>query len=238
MAKKKFFLTIDTETTQTGMVADFGAVVSDKAGNIHHEIGVLTGDFFSDRENHPLFHLYGDAKDIFSKANLPKRYAAYEQMVQDGRRMLASVAAINRWLYKVRLKYNPTLTAYNLAFDLDKCNNSGIDLSSFEQRFCLWHASVEKWGKSRAYLQWALENHYFGARTLNGHMGVQTKADRIAKFLFPHLPDEPHTALEDARDYEVPILTSLVKSTSPKVYMNPGSYNWREFAVRDLYRVK
>jgi hypothetical protein len=238
MAKKKFFLTIDTETTQTNMVADFGAVISDKAGNIHQEIGILTGDFFSNKEKHPLFHVYGDANDVFSKASLPSRYARYEAMLQDGRRMLASVNAINRWLYKARLKYNPVLTAYNLAFDLDKCSNSGIDLSIFDSKFCLWYAAAEKWGLSKAYLQFALENHYFGARTKTGHMGVQTKADRIAKFLFPHLPDEPHTALEDARDYEVPILTKLVANTSPQVYMNSKPYNYRQFALRDLYSPK
>ena len=236
MAKKKFFLIVDTETTQTNRVADFGAVVCDKQGNIHHEIGVLTGDFFSDRENHPLFHIYGDANDVFSKASLPARYARYEEMLQSGQRMLASVQAINRWLAKVQAKYNPELTAYNLAFDLDKCEKSGIVLDGFSTRWCLWHASAAKWGNSKAYLQFALDNHYFGNRTKGGHMGVQTKADRMAKFLHPHLPDEPHTALEDARDYERLILAALVKNTPPSVYRNPPPYVWRDYAVRDLFK--
>lgn len=235
MGRKKYFLTIDTETTQTGHVADFGAVISDKAGSVYQEIGVLTGDFFSDRENHPLFHVFGDKNDVFSKASLPMRYANYENMLQNGQRMLASVAAINRWLMKARLKYNPTLTAYNLAFDKDKCANSGIDLTIFESQFCLWHAAVAKWGNTREYRAFCLQNHYFGNRTRTGHMGMQTKADRIAKFLYPHLPDEPHTALEDARDYEVPILTRLVKNTSPSVYMYPPAYNYRDWALRELY---
>ncbi len=67
-------------------------------------------------------------------------------------------------------------------------------------------------------------------------MGVQTKADRMAKFLQPGLPDEPHTAIEDARDYERIILRELVKNTSLQVYMNPPSYNYREFALRDLFQ--
>lgn len=238
MTRKKFFLTIDTETTQTGKVADFGAVISDKAGTVYQEIGVLTGNFFSDKENHPLFHIYGDANDVFSKASLPARYANYETMLQDGRRMLASIAAINRWLIKARLKYNPVMTAYNIAFDKDKCDNSGIDLTIFDKSFCLWYASVAKWGQTKAYKQFCLDNHFFGNRTKTGHMGMQTKADRVAKFLFPHLPDEPHTALEDARDYEVPILTALVKNTSPAEYMNPPSYNYRDFALRDIFTVK
>lgn len=241
MAAKKFFVTIDTETTQDGKVADIGIVVSDRKGNIHHETGILIGDFFSNREAHPLFHIYGDKNDVFSKESLPKRYAAYEQMLQDGRRVLASVGAVNRFLSKIAAKYRPVMTAYNLAFDRDKMNNSGIIASElFPESFCLWHAAANKWGHTKAFRQFVLDNHYFGNRTLKtGHMGIQTNADVMAKFLLGvGLEDEPHTALEDAKYYEVPILTALVKNTSPKEYMNPKPYNYREFAVRDHFRVK
>lgn len=232
MAKRKFFLIVDTETTQDGKVADFGAVVVDRQGNIHHEAGVLVKEFYYDRVNHPLF-FQGDF--LGGAANLPRRYAGYDAMLDAGSRVAASVAGVNKWLAKVSAKYSPVLTAYNLAFDLDKCNNSGIILDGFDQRFCLWHAAASKWGQSRDYLRFALDNHYFGNRTSSGHMGVQTKADRMAKFLHPGLPDEPHTALEDARDYERLILAALVKNTPPAVYMNPPAYNWRDFALRDLY---
>ena len=241
MAKKKFFVTIDTETTQSNMVADIGIVVSDMQGNIHHETGILIGDFFSDAENHPLFHVFGDKNDVFSKASLPARYAAYEQMLQDGRRVLASVGAVNRFLSKVKAKYNPVMTAYNIAFDLDKMNKSGIIADDlFPNRFCLWHAATAKWGNTKAYKNFVLENHFFGNRTSKtGHMGIKTNADVMAKFLLgAGLPDEPHTALEDAKYYELPILTALVKNTSPKEYMTPPPYNYRDFAVKNHYRVK
>lgn len=241
MGKKKFFLTIDTETTQTNMVADMGIVVSDKQGNIHYEMGILIGDFFSDKESHPLFHVFGDKGDVFSKESLPTRYAAYEQMLQDGRRVLASVGAVNRVLSKIAAKYSPVMTAYNLAFDRDKMNKSGIIANDlFPNQFCLWHAAAAKWGNTRAFLNFALQNHYFGNRTSKtGHMGIQTNADVMAKFLLgAGLADEPHTALEDAKYYEVPILTALVKNTSPADYMNPPPYNYRDFAVRDHFTVK
>jgi hypothetical protein len=237
VGKKKFFVTIDTETTQSGMVADLGVVVSDKQGNIHYEQGLLIGDFFSDREAHPLFHVYGDANDVFSKASLPKRYERYEAMLQDGKRMLCSVAAVNRLFAKIANRYNPVATAYNKAFDWDKLDNSGVPVADFfPKSFCLWHAAVAKWGNTREFKAFALQQHRFGNRTKTGHMGIQTKADVMAKFLLGEsLPDEPHTALEDARDYEVPILTALVKNTSPAVYMYPPSYNYRDWAVRDHY---
>lgn len=241
MGKKKFFLTIDTETTQTNMVADMGIVVSDKQGKIHYEMGILIGDFFSDKEAHPLFHVYGDKNDVFSKESLPKRYEAYEQMLQSGTRVLASVAAVNRVLSKIAARYSPVMTAYNLAFDRDKMNKSGIIANElFPNQFCLWHAAANKWGNTRAFKSFVLQNHFFGNRTSKtGHMGIQTNADVMAKFLLgAGLPNEPHTALEDAKYYEVPILTALVKNTSPADYMNPPPYNYRDFAVRDHFTVK
>lgn len=238
MARKKYFLIVDTETTQTNKVADFGAVVVDKQGNIHQEAAVLIGDFFSDRDLHPLFHIYGDANDVFSKASLPKRYANYEQMLQDGRRVLASKAAVNRWLVKARLKYNPVVTAYNWAFDREKLANSGIDMTIFDDSFCLWHAAVAKWGHTRAFRDFVLSNHHFGARTKKGNMTMRTNAEAMAAFITGNNIVEPHTALEDARDFERPILAALVKNTSPQVYMNPPSYNWRNWQVKDHFTPK
>jgi len=233
---KKHFLIIDTETTITDKVADLGIVVCDKQGNIEYEAGLLVREFYHDRENHPLF--YDNRGDpTWAKRNLPTRYQQAENMLADGRRMLASVPAINRLLVKILLKYRPVLTAYNIAFDLGKCANSGIDLTNFEQRFCLWHAAAAKWANTRAYRQFVLNNHYFGNRTAKGNMTFGTKADYMAKFLLgDDLPPEPHTALEDARDYELPILKALVKNTSPKEYMNPPAYNWQTFQVRNAFR--
>jgi hypothetical protein len=237
MAKKKFFLTVDTETTQTEMVADFGVVVSDKQGHIHYEGGFMIAETYCDAKNHPLFHIFGDGSDVFSKASLPARRARYDAMIADGRRMVASRAAINSLLAKINARYSPVVTAYNLDFDARVCANTGIDLTHFEQRFCLWAAAAQKWGNSKDFLAFVLENGYFGNRTKTGHVGVQTKADVMAKFLLgAGLPDEPHTALEDARDYELPILTALVKNTPPSVYMNASKPNWRNFAAKNLYR--
>lgn len=233
---KKFFMVLDTETTMTDKVADLGVVVCDKQGNIEYETGLLIRDYYLDRENHPLF-FDNTADPLWGKRSLVKRYKHFQDMLQDGRRMLASVAAVNRLFAKIALKYRPVLTAYNLNFDRAKCENSGIDLTIFEQQFCLWHAAANKWGNSRAYRQFVLDNHFFGNRTKIGNMTYGTKADFMAKFILGNdLPDEPHTALEDARDYELPILRALVKNTSPKVYMNPPAYDWRNFQVRNAFR--
>ncbi len=239
MARKKHFIIVDTETTQNGKVADLGIVVCDKQGNIVFEGGYMVGEIYCDRETNPLFHIFGDANDVFSKASLPGRYSRYDQMIKDGRRMVATIPAINSLLAKIAIRYQPVLTAYNLAFDKGKCENTGIDLTLFDKRFCLWHAAAQKWGDNRDFLAFALENGFFGNRTKKGHIGVQTKADVMAKFLLgAGLEDEPHTALEDARDYERPILAALVKNTPVSEYMNPAPYSYRDFAIKNLYRPK
>ena len=60
MAKKEFFLIVDTETTQDGLVADFGAVVVDRKGKIHAQCAVMIHGIFTDMQNHPLFFTSDD----------------------------------------------------------------------------------------------------------------------------------------------------------------------------------
>lgn len=233
---KKFFLIVDTETTVTDKVADLGIVVADKRGNIEYEVGLLVRDFYLDRQGHALFHDISDDA-LWGKRNLPRRYKAYQDMLADGRRMLASVAAVNRLLTKIALKYKPVFTAYNIGFDASKLDNSGIDMSIFPERFCLWHAAANKWAKTKAYRQFVLDNHFFGNRTKHGNMTFGTKADYMAKFILgSDLPNEPHTALEDARDYELPILKALVSTTRPSVYMNAPAYDWRDYQIKDSFK--
>ena len=137
---KTHFLIIDTETTMTDKVADFGAIVCDRKGRIQTQAAVLIGEVYSDRNNHPLFHFKGNS--FWNADRLESRYSSYDNMVNTGTRMLASASAVNRWLERVRGEYNPILTAYNLAFDASKYANTGIDLNIFSERFCLWHAAT------------------------------------------------------------------------------------------------
>ena len=116
--RKSAFVLIDTETNINGEVVDFAAILCDRNGNVISSVAAMIRENFdvSIRETKPLFHNEkGDA--IWKKANLSRRYAAYDQMVNDGRRIIASVAGINKWIAKAA-KYNPTLTAYNLNYDL------------------------------------------------------------------------------------------------------------------------
>lgn len=241
MSKKQFFLIADTETTQDNLVADFGAVICDRQGRIYGQCSVLIAGIFNDPKKHPLFFDSSQPSTaLWSKAGADKRYAKYMKMLKEGSRMLASVTAVNRWLERVMGKYNPILTAYNLPFDASKCKNTGIDLTIFNERFCLWAAAYTKWAKTRNYKNFILQVHGFNTPTDLGNMTYQTNAEIMTRFITgnPDLPDEPHTALEDVIDYELPILTAYLKNTSKAELLNIEPYNWRDVQVKDHFQAK
>lgn len=237
--KKDYFLIIDTETNQNGTVADFGAIVVDRKGVIHDQIGAVVSDTFG---KSPLFFDSSAPADaLWSSAGAKRRATKYTEMIDLGIRELQTVEEINNWLEIVSDEYDPILTAYNLAFDTEKCRNTNINLNLFSQRFCLWHASVAKWATTKIYRNFVVKVHAFNAPTRFGNMSFKTNAEIMARFVLgdPDLADEPHTALEDVIDYEMPILLRLVRNMKKADYMNPDlTFNWRSVQVRDHFRSK
>ena len=232
MGKKQFWCVVDTETTMEDTVADFAAIIVDRHGKIFASCAVLVKNHYG---VHELFH-DKKANDIWGYAGLEKRKNTYVNMLNSGTRMLASVNAINKWLNQAVGKYNPELTAYNLPFDENKCSNTEIDLSIFNSRFCLWKAAVGNITHTKAYRQFVLDNHLFNAPTEKGNMSYQTKAESVFGFLNGGFVVEPHTALEDARDFEIPILTKILTKKDWKDKMI--GYDWNKHQVRDHFVAK
>ena len=238
---KQFVATIDVETTQDHLVADFACVITDRKGRIHSQCAVLVDGIFTDSEKHPLFFdSSAHSTALWSKKSADRRYGRYSKMVENGTRMVASVTAINRWMERAVGKYDPILTAYNLSFDTTKMTNTGIDHTIFSQRFCLWHTACAKWGTTNAYKNFVMENHYFNPPTKLGNMTYKTNAEVMARFVTgTMLPDEPHTALEDIIDYELPILNALIKRGKMQDIIDSGvAYNWRDYQAKDHYKAK
>lgn len=232
MAKKQFWAILDTETTMENTVADLAIIIVDRNGEIHNQMAIMV------KGHYDQFELFHDKKanDIWGYAGLERRKANYVDMLNSGRRMLASVNAANKWINQAIGKYNPTLTAYNLAFDLDKCEKTGIDLSGFNSKFCLWQAAIGNICNSKKYRQFVMENHLFNSPTDKGNMTFSTTAESVCGFINGEFLKEPHTALEDARDFELPILQAVIKKRDWREKMVP--YNWREFQVKDHFIAK
>ena len=192
MTTKQFHTIVDCETTNDNLVADFGAVVVDRNGKVWAEFGALLDD--------SNFH--------FALGSKKKVQEKYNRLMELGYRCDANVAYINNWLNFVRETFNPTLTAYNIGFDMGKCRNTGINLDQFKDRFCLMKLAKSVIVETPEYQAWA-----YAENMLTPSLGKPSaKADAVAKYLDPTLPDEPHTALEDARDYEALILNHCIHS--------------------------
>lgn len=226
---------VDVETTITDEVADFAAVICDRNGTIYHKCAVLVAGVFGVKS---LFYdtSKGGADSLWSKTRLEARMANYADMIARGDRIIASTAAINKWLHLAVGKYNPTLTAYNIAFDKGKCANTGIDLSAFKGSFCLWHATAATICKSKEYRRFVLENHLFNAPTGKGNMTYQTNAEAVTSFLRGEVLTEPHTALEDVLDFEIPVLTRVIRLKNWREAAETR-YNWTAFQVKHHFKV-
>lgn len=232
MAKKQFFAILDSETTMNDTVADFAIIICDREGKIFNQCAVLVKNHY---DTYELFH-DKKANDIWGHEGLIKRQNVYVEMLDNGSRMLASVAGINTWINQAIGKYNPSLTAYNLAFDKDKCKKTGIELSGFTDSFCLWQAAIGNICNTKNFKQFVLENHGFNNTTQFGNKTFQTNAEIVCGYINGEYLVEPHTALEDARDFELPILREVLKKRQWRDKI--VAYNWRDFQVKNHYTVR
>jgi len=214
---RHYYLIVDTETTKKQTVADFGAVLLTKQGEIVERFGAMVLGHFGQM---PLFS-DPSAQDsaIWSEQSAQRREKDYYSMLETGARSIVSVAGINQLLTRINAQYSPVVTAYNLSFDLGKCRNTGIDLGIFSQSFCLMKAAKRQIGTLAEYHEFCNANGFLTAKLRKPSM----TADTMAKFIFgTSLEDEPHTALEDAQFYEAPILTKILESVTRKQLMELG----------------
>ena len=214
---RHFYLIVDTETTKKQTVADFGAVIVTKQGEIVERFGAMVLGHFG------TLPLFADAtapdSALWSEQSAKRREKDYYSMLDTGERSIASPALINQWLVRVNAQYSPVLTAYNLAFDLGKCRNTRINLGIFGQSFCLMKAAKRQIGTLAEYHAFCNANGFLTAKRRDPSM----TADTMAKFILGvSLEDEPHTALEDSQFYEAPILTKILESVTRKQIMELG----------------
>ena len=214
---KHYYLIVDTETTRRDTVADFGAVVVDRKGKIVDQFGALVLGHFGK------FALFSDASlddnEFWSDQSARRRQKNYEAMLEAGQRSISSPALIQQWLWATNARYAPVLTAYQLSFDFGKCEKTRINLGIFSESFCLMKAAKKSIGVLADYQDFCRDNFLLTKKLRKPQM----TADAMAKYIIGEgLADEPHTALEDARDYEAAILHYLLRSHTRKQLLELG----------------
>jgi hypothetical protein len=218
---RHYYLIVDTETTKKQTVADFGAVIVTKQGEIVEQFGAMVLGHFGKL---PLFSdPTADPDAFWSEQSAYRRAKNYDDMLESGERSISSPALINQWLAGIKARYNPTLTAYNLAFDLGKCRNTRINLGIFGSRFCLMKSAKRKIGVLACYQDFCKARGLLTAKLRKPSMTADAMAKYIADTEYSgSLADEPHTALEDARDYEALILSYILRDTTRKQLLELG----------------
>ena len=81
---RHYYLIVDTETTQRGTVADFGAVIVTKQGEIVEQFGAMVLGHFGKL---PLFSdPNADADAFWSEQSACRRAKNYDAMLESGKR--------------------------------------------------------------------------------------------------------------------------------------------------------
>lgn len=213
--KKHTYLIVDTETTKYQTVADFGAVIMTRDGTIIEQFGAMVDGHFGKM---PLFSdPRANPSAFWSEQSAQRRAKHYDDMLECGERSISSPALINKWLERVCGQHDPVLTAYNIAFDFGKCRNTKINLGIFGSRFCLMKAAKRHF-VNEDYMQFCVDNNRLTPTGL-----ASTTADSMATYIVGNdLAPEPHTALEDARDYEAVILAKILETTTRAKLLEMG----------------
>lgn len=213
--KKHTYLIVDTETTKYQTVADFGAVIMTRDGTIIEQFGAMVDGHFGKM---PLFSdPKANPSAFWSEQSAQRRAKHYDDMLECGERSISSPALINKWLERVCGQHDPVLTAYNIAFDFGKCRNTKINLGIFGSRFCLMKAAKRHF-VNEDYMQFCVDNNRLTPTGL-----ASTTADSMATYIVGNdLAPEPHTALEDARDYEAVILAKILETATRAKLLEMG----------------
>lgn len=190
MAKKKFYMILDTETCGN-MVFDYGYVVIDRKGNQVAEGSFVCAEYMDNPEVLNMFH------DPFTKTKIAQYYFS---LYKNNEAFTAlSFTEIRDNINRVQQAFNATVCAYNAAFDvkhLDKtAKEFGYD-SFFENEVIymdIWNMALSVLCNSKNYLQFCWEK---GFVTAKGH--PQTGAEAVYCYLIndPYF-EEKHTARAD-----------------------------------------
>lgn len=205
MAKKKYYAILETVATKKNMVADVAIIICDKEGGIFNQVAAVVKECYGD---------YLLQNDLASGD-----YHDYAGKLNSGRRMLASVVAVNNWIRRAHAEYSPELISWDLSAHLDRCKKTGIELDAFDTRVCLGKVAQNILFNSKRFLK----SHGPNA---NSHdpMGSDVRLLLDLKTALEFISEKDSnfecTALEKARDAVMPVLCSLVKNKSWREVVN------------------
>ena len=192
--RKKYYLTIDTETANSlddPMMYDLGGAVHDRQGNVYETFSFVIYDVFcADRA-------------LFNTAYYAEKRPMYEAQIAAGLRKIVNIYTARKYVHDLCEKYNiKAIIAHNARFDYRSTNYTIRYITKSKTRYFLPYG-IPLWDtlkmaqdticKQKSYIAFCNENDYVQK---NG------KVRATAEILYRYITDntdfiEDHTGLED-----------------------------------------
>ena len=192
--RRKFYLTIDTETANSlddPLVYDIGGAIHDKAGNVYESFSFV------------IYETFVLCADLMESAYYADKIPQYRvQLVEGSRRMVRWLTA-KLYIRDLCEKYNvAAIIAHNARFDVRAVNTTERYITSSKYRYFLPYG-IPVWDtlsmaedticKQKTYIEWCIARGYVRS---NG------KPRATAEILYRYINGdedfiESHTGLED-----------------------------------------
>lgn len=196
MARKNYYLTLDTETCGSfgePLIYDFGFVIHDKEGNIYERRSYVVREIF-----------YGEWKKM-QTAYYADKIPQYREGIKKGVWAVASFWTIRTELFTLMREYKiKAVIAYNAGFDCRALNSTLNFLSQYEEKQIFFSEKIvvwDTWGmacqtilKQKTFFKIAVKNEW-----VSDAGNVRTSAEIAFRYISKSVDfEECHTALEDA----------------------------------------
>lgn len=194
MAKKKFYMVLDTETANgldNPLVYDIGFAIIDKKGQVY-----LT-------KSYVIYDTFVLMKDLMQTAYYAEKIPQYEEDLKNGKRKLVTLATAQSIIAYNLKRFNVSaVIAHNMRFDYNALNTTLRYLTKSQKRYFLPY-NTTIWcslamarttiGKQKTYQLWCKEN---------GYVTRNNQPRLTAEILYRYITDndnfvESHTGLED-----------------------------------------
>lgn len=192
--RKKYYLTIDTETCNdmdNPLVYDIGGCVHDVHGNVIETFSFVIYDTFV------------LMKDLMASAYYSWKIPMYEEELEAGFRTMVQFSTARRHIAELCKKYGITaIIAHNASFDYRSCNTTQRYLTKSKYRY-FFPYGVPIWDTLRmAQDTICKQKTYIRFCQANGYMRNKTTPRATAEILYRYISNdndfvEGHTGLSD-----------------------------------------
>ena len=222
MAKKKYYLVLDTETANSveePLPYDIGWAICDRKGNIYEKKSYVCTEVFL------------DMKDVMVSAYYAEKIPNYWDDIKAGKRILTGMWNIRREMIKDMKKYKVSaVCAYNMGFDKRALNNLVRYVSKSWMRWwfpfgteynCIWNMACNAILNRTTYIKFAVKNGL-----ISDANNIFTSAECAYRYITDSIDFvESHTGLEDV-EIEVEIMAECFRQHKAlKKEINQGC--WR-----------